>query len=99
MLVLGEKIASDEVYEALGLNPGASNVTINGEPIWFESCATTGLTSPQVWSTFGALGDVIDVPSSIKVSSGRKPEPERCLYCGVKALPEDRFCEGCGAPL
>lgn len=23
----------------------------------------------------------------------------RCSYCNVRALPNDRFCEGCGAPV
>jgi len=26
-------------------------------------------------------------------------QEQRCIYCGVKALPDDRWCEGCGAPL
>ena len=29
-----------------------------------------------------------------------KPVPvERCAYCNIKALPEERLCVGCGAPL
>ena len=29
----------------------------------------------------------------------KKIVPIRCPYCNVRALPEDRFCEGCGAPV
>ena len=30
-----------------------------------------------------------------------EPEPviTRCEYCGIKALPQERLCVGCGAPL
>lgn len=27
------------------------------------------------------------------------PVETRCSYCNLRALPEDRFCEGCGAPV
>ena len=26
-------------------------------------------------------------------------EPCRCPYCGVRAVPGDRYCDGCGAPV
>ena len=28
-----------------------------------------------------------------------RPEFDRCRYCNIKALPNERLCVGCGAPL
>lgn len=47
-------------------------------------------------------GYPVDLPSAYygrPIVRSTKVDNPRCSYCNVRALPNDRFCEGCGAPV
>ena len=61
-------------------------------PVMSGDTALPGYLCDTGYSSYPSITQTGIVKTSAKVD-------QRCSYCNVRALPEDRFCEGCGAPV